>query len=208
MAKKILVCEGKTEIGICRFLREFWATRHNGEPIENQGVALANGGGGEQSQIALHLAKLGYSVGLFRDSDVALKKEDRSALVKANVRIFEWTDNLSTEERLYADVSADGVQKMFEIAVQKYGTESVGARMKNISKLECPVREKIENWNFSGKSKVEIRQLIAQTAKAKNVGWYKDISTGEKLGEVVVSEIELKPTLPFAVTLRGIEIWD
>jgi ABC-type transporter Mla maintaining outer membrane lipid asymmetry ATPase subunit MlaF len=47
LGRSVLVCEGKTEVGLLRGMRDRWAANHDGEPLEAHGVVLVDGNGKE-----------------------------------------------------------------------------------------------------------------------------------------------------------------
>src|SRR3546814_8286675 len=71
-ARRILVTEGNTELGLLLGLRENWPSRHANRPIEQLGAALADGNGEQESSMALALVGLGYAPAIYRDSDTGL----------------------------------------------------------------------------------------------------------------------------------------
>src|SRR5690606_11373126 len=89
-ARKILVTEGMTEVGLLLGIREFWPNRHDQMPIEQLGSAIANGNGAEAVSLAVALAMLGYRVALFRDSDVPLTADEVADLGAGGVPVFEY----------------------------------------------------------------------------------------------------------------------
>jgi hypothetical protein len=56
----VLVCEGKTEMGVCRGLIPSWAEARQGVPIAQTGTAFALGNGAQAATRAKQLAELGY----------------------------------------------------------------------------------------------------------------------------------------------------
>lgn len=89
-ARRILVTEGNTELGLLLGLREDWSLRHGGRPIEQLGAAVADGNGEQASSLALALAGLGYPAAMFRDSDTVLAPATIAALAAAGVPVFEY----------------------------------------------------------------------------------------------------------------------
>src|SRR3546814_17481501 len=87
-ARRILVTEGNTELGLLLGLRENWPSRHANRPIEQLGAALADGNGEQASSMALARVGLGYATAIYRDSDTVLAPPIVAALVVAGVSIF------------------------------------------------------------------------------------------------------------------------
>ncbi|MEG0558093.1 MAG: AAA family ATPase, partial [Comamonas sp.] len=104
-ARRILVTEGNTELGLLLGLRENWPARHANRPIEQLGVALADGNGEQASSMALALAGLGYTTAIYRDSDTVLSPAIVAALAAADVPIFEYGGGLNTEQAIFSAAS-------------------------------------------------------------------------------------------------------
>lgn len=207
LGRKIIVCEGKTEAGLIRGLRDFWASRHNAEPIEFHGVALANAGGSTGPVRAEALAKLGYKVALFRDSDVALSAAERARLTAAQVMIIEWPNEASTEEAIFVDISEDGIQELLNISydMTRDAAKVIQSIATDAGLATPPTDTDHRTWGQMGKTPEEFRKLIAVNAKRK--GYFKRIDTGERLGRTVGGELEAGGTLSASTALNPLEAW-
>lgn len=102
LAKRIIVTEGKTELGICRALDGIWAARR-GTPLAELGVVPVPGGGAEAPATAQAFAGLGYPTALLADSDVPLSP-DPSALTADGVKVVQWAGDACTEQRVFRDL--------------------------------------------------------------------------------------------------------
>ncbi|WP_394845219.1 ATP-binding protein [Pendulispora brunnea] len=205
LSRKAVVCEGKTEVGLLRGLREGWASRHDNEPLEARGVALVDGNGSEAVSTATQMAELGYAVALLRDSDVPLTPEESKSLKKHNLTVFEWEGACSTEERVIEDASDDCLQKLLEIAFGHAGEESALDAVRGQLGIKEMLPREFARWNFPGKSKRDLRQALGKTAKSK--GWFKQVAPGELFGEVLGAEIVTRPETSMAKTLAAVEAW-
>jgi putative ATP-dependent endonuclease of OLD family len=113
LARSVLVCEGKTEVGLVRGLDQFW-TDQNKDPLATAGVVPADGGGKDQAPtVAKHFSKLQYRVGLFMDSD----KDPEDAAILAELRsldvsIIRWGKGKATEDVLFGDLSDGALKKL------------------------------------------------------------------------------------------------
>jgi len=67
LGRKVIVCEGKTEVGICRALDEYWC-QQDGKPFACRGVVPVEGGGTSAPSVSLHIVQLGYEVAFLGDS--------------------------------------------------------------------------------------------------------------------------------------------
>lgn len=205
LARSIIVCEGKTEVGLLRTMKLQWRTNHGDAPVEHHGVTLVDGGGSCAPRVATELAKLGYRTLLFRDSDRALSADESRAAAEANVTVVEWEGTKSTEERVVADVSAKGVQRILDLAFELRGPESVLDTITARLGVRPRLPPSFSDWKIAGKSRPDLRAGIA--AAAKDSKWFKNIESGERLGEIVAEEIAAGLDAPTVTSLSEVETW-
>ncbi len=215
LSRRILVCEGPTEVGLVRGLRGLW-TQKRSVPFEALGTWLADGGGSDAPTTALSLAKLGYVAAVFRDSDVPLSPQVITDLGIAGVPILEWTGNLSTEQRLFRDLSATGLQEVLTLACDELTEDSVRQQVASVLKIKNLATAAFADWpGTSGKTEAELRDALGTAAKRtskdptnrQDRGWFKNMGLGELVGNVVGREIQQDATTPLAITLSSVETW-
>jgi hypothetical protein len=102
-------------------LRELWPDRHHGLPIEHKGTAIVDGNGGEAYDMAVNLSELGFTVALYRDSDVALTEPLAGGLRAAGIPVFEYGDDFYTELAIFSAADTDQVQKILEFSREELG---------------------------------------------------------------------------------------
>ena len=183
LARRVIVCEGKTEIGICRALASEWPARHDSRPLGHTGTALALGGGSQTAKRALGLADLGYSVIVFADSDRDLDPGPE-ALHEAGVAVVQWEDRMATEDRVIADLPLAGLQELLEVAMEEWGDSQVldalQARVPGDVKLGG---SELESWIQEGLREEVLRAAFCAAAKRKE--WFKRVDLGRRMGEVL-----------------------
>lgn len=91
LCKRIIVCEGKTEIGFVRALDTYLATEKNYR-MAHKGIGVADGGGSTIFECAKALRICGYDVCLLMDSD--LTGEDLKKIVCVK-RVFPFLIGIS-----------------------------------------------------------------------------------------------------------------
>lgn len=205
LARRVIVCEGKTEVGLLRALRDLWRGRHSGEPLEYRGVVPVDGGGSEAPKTAIELARLGYGVLLFRDSDVSLRPEEVSELGELKVSVLEWSDTCSTEARVFRDVGEGAVQQLLDLAYQSRGFESVRDSVRAALETKEDLQQDFASWKVAGKTRQDLRLAVAKAAMKRE--WFKRIDTGEQLGAVVAKEITSGLVAPLVTLLESVEAW-
>ena len=143
LSRKVLVCEGASEVGIMRGLDRF-ANEGNSQLLPGglllHGVALVDGRGSSAPANALALRRLGFPVALLRDSDVVKKKPkdkakwDKSAAAEESFvalqgKVFCWEDGYHTEAAVFKYATVGEMQKMIEYAKEFWGEELVSSDM-------------------------------------------------------------------------------
>ena len=204
LAQRVLVCEGPTEIGVIRGLRDTWNNAHP-FPFEAMGAWLADGRGSQAPATAIELASLGYTTALFRDSDVVLDAAIRTKLVGAGIDIYEWDGGLATEQRMFKDVSVAGTQSLLDIACEAHTEQSVLSQIANALGVASLAGSKLSGWQSTGKTDDEIRCALGSAAAKKE--WFKNTTFGERVGAVLGEEVRATPTTPLAQLLGNVEVW-
>ena len=123
LAPKIAVCEGATEVGFLRGLDDCW-TAKGMSSFAYQGVAPFDVAGASNiRQTANSLKQLSYAVAVVADSDnpEQFSDADALALAAADVTVTLWDGGLSIEQRVFADLSWEGVIGSFEAACLIHG---------------------------------------------------------------------------------------
>ncbi len=206
-ARRILVTEGMTEVGMMTGVREMWPPRHGGKTIEHLGAAITDGNGGQACELALALRALGYAVALFRDSDVALKPDEIAALAEARLPVFEYGGLLNTEQAIFNAASDEAVEDLLAYARIERGdavTDNLAMRIPGMDRVNAgaPFREWSEIY---GKSGEELREIIAEVVGRKK--WFKDQRIGRGLAPHVWKAAMSAPESPLALTLAAAEEW-
>lgn len=189
LARKILVCEGKTELGFCRGLNAWWTV--TGNSFGYRGIALADGGGTEAPNRAMSFAKLKYEVALFADSDQPLKP-DIVALEAQEIAVIQWADSKAIEERIVQDLPWKGVAALVQLAMDEWGADTVRGGVNSGLTASTP---KIDGdpaaWNNQGVVEAVLRGAIAEAAKnqkfGKQKGWFKRVDLAEAVANIVVA---------------------
>ena len=185
LSRKVIVCEGKTEIGFCRALDAWWADI--GYSFAYVGVSLANGQGNATGPAAaMSFASLGYRAAFFGDSDEPLNP-DALTLTSAGVRTIVWEGSVSIEERIALDLPWEGFLAMARLAIEEHGEDHVQAKM--ASQFDCPpgdIPVAPDEWRTLQFGETAVRMAFAKAAKARRAEWFKRVDQAEKLGNLVI----------------------
>lgn len=214
LAPRILICEGRTEVGLMRSLDARWSQGGKAS-LASMGVAIIDGGGRDPSvELGVHLAQLGYGVCLLLDTDKPISAKQREDLTAAGCIVVEWPDSSSTESRVFCDLPISGVHAIVSWAIESLGEQAV---VKNLNETK---EDGQADWSSVDLGTIEDnaghRQHFAKAAecekkkpdgKTTHKAWFKSIYGGEAIGNIVFDHYaEVEPT-PTGVTLNVIRKW-
>ncbi len=208
LARKIIVCEGKTEEALCRILDDYWAERHDGKNLACFGVVPVLGGGNtEGPKAAQEFARLGYQVAFLGDSDAPIQPS-KATLEAQGIKVVLWAGSMSTEERIAVDLPWSSLQSLISVVIEERGDEPVlGAISANIGQNLVPLGPSLDDWLAASLNDTQIRRAIGKTAKSKGNEWFKDLNAGETLGQIVVAALPAIGDSELAKALTLIEDW-
>jgi len=209
-ARRLLVCEGDTELGLLLGLRELFPGRHGGASIEQRGAAIVDGEGANAPQMATALAALGYTTALYRDSDVPVLAKQQKKLEKAGAHTITYPTDMAIEEALFAGVADDKLVDELLGEAEKYKGEATVIDQLNKAFPEAGTGG-IGNSSFEGMDfllnleRDEIMQRLGLLAK--QYAWFKNQYIARGLAPLVDKAIAQSPTSEFAIALKEIEEW-
>lgn len=178
LAKKVVVCEGATEVG---FLRGFddHQLENGKDPLSYHGVALLDAKGASKVKgMAIAFKKLGYNVSVLADGDAEkqFSTADAAGLVAMGIPTYVWNDKFSLEERAFVDLPWAYVLASLTLAqVELFYPLYDQVRSKYQDVLDPDIRE----WPDT----LKLRTAIG--AAAKGAGWFKDTTRGDLWFKVV-----------------------
>jgi putative ATP-dependent endonuclease of the OLD family len=181
-AKKVIVCEGATEVGFLRAFDQAWSSiTPQFKGLQNSGVYWTDGNGeGNMIKRADVFQALGYSTYLFKDSDITTKKHlARTAeLQKIGVSVIEWGHGQSIEKAIVYGCPEHLIDSIVKLAIEMHSEQQIIENIISISdgaltQTTLPVIYTNQH-----------REYVA-TAAGK-YDWFKSISRGEELTEKIV----------------------
>lgn len=204
LARRVLVGEGKTEHGLLRGFDAWWSQKEK-DSFALRGVIAINGGGiPDALNIAENLLDLGYEVALLLDTDKPFPADQIASVKLKGGTIFEWPDSCSTEERIFLDVPWETVIDLVKLAVELVGCDSVRANINNA----CKVKSLPEIADLAlpvDLDTAEYRSVFGTVSKDKS--WFKDITKGERLAEIVAHCLDKIPNKPLPKTITSLRQW-
>lgn len=171
LSRKVIVCEGATEVGFLRGMDNLWSAAGQ-LPFSYLGAVPVDAHGASRVKwLAAGFKALHYDVMVLADGDAEDKFSDQDAvdLKVEGVAVVMWADKLSIEQRAMMDLPWAVVLASVKLA-KEFGFP-VHDQVK--SKLNVQFDEDIDRWLETD----DLRMAIGMAAKSS--GWFKSIAYGE-----------------------------
>jgi putative ATP-dependent endonuclease of OLD family len=206
LAQRVLVGEGRTEHGLLRGLDAWWSQCGKDSFAFRGAIAIDGCGNASAPIIGEHLLDLGYDILLLLDSDEEPPADLVEAVEEKGGKVFKWPDACSTEERIFIDVPWETVIDLVKFAEECIGSDSVRNNINNACKaMRLP--EISDLMLPKVRDAIDFRCAIGKAAKNRNNPWFKDISRGERLGEIIAPCLNQIPDRPLAKIISGLRDW-
>lgn len=177
LSRKVVVCEGATEVGVLRGLDNLWSAAKR-LPYSYLGVVLLDAQGASKVKgLAAGFNALHYDVMILADGDAQDKFSDQDAadLKKQGADVLMWAGNLSIEQRAMLDLPWAQVQTSVQLARELGYPVNDNIR----SKLNAELEEDTGKWEDTP----DLRKAIGDAAKSSS--WFKSVTSGERWAEVI-----------------------
>lgn len=172
LAKKVVVCEGATEVGFLRGYDDYQVGKGK-DPFSYHGLSLLNAGGASQIKALAEFFKLlGYEVCVVADGDAEkqFSPAHETELEGKGIAVYVWADRLSLEETAFRDLPWASVIASVKLALT---VPSLAVYDNVRSKYQKELDHDVDEWEDSA----DLRLAIGNAAKGCN--WFKDISRGD-----------------------------
>ncbi len=199
LSKAVIVCEGKTEIGLIKGI-DLHNQSANYQSIHANGIHCADGGGDSMFARAKVFSSLGYPTAIFKDSDKAQQHAAHCAeAIAQNINVFEWGNNNATEDVLFSACPVDVIPALLDAAVLRKGEDSVKDHIKNHSQNQVSLEDCRESFSDGH------RVVLANAANKK--GWYKDIEPAENIARFIIAPNYQSFSESFTVPVNSLFQW-
>lgn len=195
-ASKVLVCEGATEIGICRAIN----TKRMAEGEMSaacKGIRFADGSGDNMVDYAFGFAQMAYPTAVFCDSDVENINSIKPQFNDNGIVVIDCENTFSIEEQIFKDVPWNTVQELIPIAIHKVkhddnknNDEAVKSVFDSTNSYLTNKMTSMDNW-YATESEA-LRTALGKAAKKKE--WYKRQYYGELIGNAILAHYNELPT--------------
>ena len=206
LCKRIIVCEGKTEVGLLRAFDEYLYGKSKSR-FAYHGVGIALGGGGDKFfKLAKLLKKCGYDVCILMDSDISKEEQEKQEVETFGIKVFSWEEGNAIEEQIFLDATINCVMDLINLGIENKGFSSVKAQLlngvKNVNTIFTFGKDKIK---IQGKMDSKSRLDIGKVAKGNS--WYKRIDLGQIFGNTVFRNGRMTEGCHFLKVMDELKKW-
>ena len=186
-AKKIICCEGKTELGLWRGI-DLKCDETLYKSFSAYGVALLNANGGNNMYTyALILKSIGYDVCIFADNDTNMDKYIAKAN-EAKIPVHLCEKGLCLEKQIIKDLPWDYVLKLVSCSQEGFPVKNIDIPDELKAKLEQSSPEAQTTLRFE-LSELSIYKEKKANGKEISHEWFKHIPGGEFLGSLIFESL-------------------
>lgn len=185
LSKRIIVCEGRTEMGFIRAYDKYLAKTYEYR-MAHKGIGMADGNGDSIFTTANIFNNCGYDVCILMDSDKDNKDgtaEKKRQAKSQGIPVFDWDQPNSIEEQFYQELPLSAIQEAIQIAISEKGLSTISSALTCCSVSFTETNSRITISMLTD----EQRKVIGKIAKDND--WYKQIRPGEQLSDIVFNSL-------------------
>ena len=180
-ARKVIVCEGKTEVGICRAIDNYLKA-NNRHVMSYYGCIAIEGIGSSFAKHSHAIKNLGFETMAFCDSDRTCTPS-KEELKNIGVIICDCEENNSIETQVFKDLPFDAIIDIVSFVIEeKYNSDESSflssAKAKN-AEFPCA---------WKNNDTIVVRETITNISKSSE--WFKRIDRGEELGNIIFKHFD------------------
>ena len=186
LGRKIVVCEGPTEIGSLRALDEYKVSNEGSIPVWSLNTSYFNAAGiGNVVPASLALKELGYQVAVLCDNDEPdqFSVNDIKKLQDADVKVFCWNNGNSIEQQLFNDLNWNDLSGILECIAGVHDSKNKESLIQSVQDKVHDLPKDFNQWLESNDLRKAIGLAAAgkkdQTNKNNKNAWFKRIDYSE-----------------------------
>lgn len=206
LARRVIVCEGSTELGICMELDDP-KLGPSATPMSHAGATLTKGDGSSCAQRAMSFHELGFEVALVADSDRELSP-GFPELERAGITIVRWAGTASTEERVFQDVPIDGLTVLVDGLCELHGDQVRETLASSVGVDIGTTGIDLAQWVCNGAvDEQALRDAAVRAATSREGKWLKSIPAGRLVGRVLCSHWKALAGVELRTKLESVLSW-
>lgn len=182
-AKKIIICEGATEIGFCRAVDKHYESTQ-GKTMSFADCAYVDGGGDNLFDRAKEMVPYFDKVCILMDSDPEPSKKDaynakKTELKELGIEIFDCEEGYNIESQVFKNISWEGVQALLSYVSKEHN--------KTTEQILHAVQSKDSSIHDLSTDSTTLRKALSKIAVDSS--WFKRIDRGEAMGDIVINKL-------------------
>ncbi|MBE8715494.1 ATP-dependent nuclease [Sphingobacterium hungaricum] len=186
-AKKIIVCEGSTEVGIMRSLDKY-RKQIGKQQMSFEDCAYIDGGGSSFVERAEIIKKANLNPVIFCDSDDPTVNQKKEGLKAFGIDLFDCDVDKCIEAQVFQDLPWVAIKKLMQYALVIHKNNDQNALEASI-KTQFPQGFQLaENW--IDEDTPQLRTALAKASVKKEKDWFKRIDHGELLGSTIFEHFD------------------
>lgn len=209
LCKRIIVCEGKTEVGLLRALDDC-VNKKEHTRFAHYGVGVITGEGGSRClKLAKLLQKCGYDVCVLMDSDDSSLEKQKGECRDLGIEVFSWENGNAVEDQIFRDVDTETAQKLIQLVCEIKSSDHIYKKLSEIFKDSNDIFSKNGDAVCLGcNCSPDDMRKIGVLAKSKGCEWFKQIDIGQRLGEIVFEDYDkMDEQKKFKIVIEGLKKW-
>lgn len=197
LSPKIIVCEGKTEVGFIRTVDENMI-KNDSYSMASMGVAYIEAGGNSDAlMLADKFDDLGYKVCVLCDNDRPEDEMKKQHLISKGISIFQWQSGRCLETEWIPLFSEAQLVRIVEY-IEEQNKTNVLSLLRNESIIDD------NNAIFL----IDDKKLLKLATICKERSVFKNIDGGEEFGKYVIEVLDLlEDTIPAKIVMKGLKKW-
>lgn len=197
LSPKIIVCEGKTEVGFIRTVDENMI-KNDSYSMASMGVAYIEAGGNSDAlMLADKFDDLGYKVCVLCDNDRPEDEMKKQHLISKGISIFQWQSGRCLETEWIPLFSEAQLVRIVEY-IEEQNKTNVLSLLRNESIIDD------NNAIFL----IDDKKLLKLATICKERSVFKNIDGGEEFGKYIIEVLDLlEDTIPAKIVMKGLKKW-
>lgn len=205
LAKRVVVCEGKSEMGVIRGFDQHSCDKGN-VSLEALGTVLVDGGGAQRVlSPAKELLRLGFNVSIFMDSDVPLEAADEQSFVSEGGVVFKWPNNCALEDAIFRCASGPLIEALLDYASSLPKGGKIDAQISTASNAQFGLAQ-AKAWANTNTLHPEQAAILGQAARS-GAGWFKKVAPYEHIANNILAPNWGSMHTDFTVTANALMSW-
>lgn len=204
-AKKVIVCEGATEVGICRAIDQ-WRILKNQQPMSFTDCEFINGTGSNLEERVDDICEVGLNTALLCDSDCDKINDRKEDWIRKGVLIFDCEKGLCFEKQLFQDLPWNAILELIDYVINVH-------YKKNEDGFQASIQAKLPNGfqfpkDWRNSDSIELRDAISKASIVKKNEWFKTVREGEIVGNLIFKHFNnIEKDRQLKRIFNGLSMW-